>query len=93
MYKVQSIAPVHNGIKHCLACNKRKYTTWFNDAKEYSDGKLPICMKCYKTKKVDNSLYIKATRTCKQCNKEQPLYNFANGVGFTLKDVCNTCSI
>lgn len=59
-------------VKKCQCCNKPKYTSEYIDCLEFTDGKLPTCIACMRSKKymgkcADILDKHKTKRTCKEC--------------------------
>jgi protein-arginine kinase activator protein McsA len=85
------------GFKKCFFCQEIKYTVEFPNVLEYEDGKLPLCVECFKKEK--NQDEIKSffsinpvRRGCKECEIEKELSEFSytktrNG----LNEKCKSC--
>lgn len=67
--------------KRCSCCGVLQYTVEFPNVPELIDGKLPVCITCFRSRKrsgiVDGIVNIlDETRICKKCGEEKPLVLF-----------------
>lgn len=85
-----------SGTKACFVCDETKYTSEFPDVEEFTDHKLPVCIKCFKRKdghgRSEIELFDGVNRVCKKCERELTLDNFAyRKNGNKLSDTCRDC--
>lgn len=68
-------------VKRCSCCGILQYTVEFPNVPELIDGKLPVCITCFKSRKradMVNGIInrIDETRACKKCGEERRLESF-----------------
>lgn len=67
--------------KRCVCCGVLQYTVEFPNVPELVDGKLPVCITCFRSRKQAGVVSgiidgIDETRTCKKCREDKPLASF-----------------
>lgn len=70
-------------VKKCLCCDSFLYSAEFPNLDESSDGKLPVCITCLKSRKnkaavSDIILSLEIARICKKCGNEQHISDFVS---------------
>jgi hypothetical protein len=68
-------------VKRCSCCQTYRYSVEFCNLPEVVDGKMPICMFCYRSRNLADVAEgilegISETRVCNKCEKELPLVEF-----------------
>lgn len=86
-------------VKRCRCCGKLKYSVEFINIPELMDGKLPVCLKCYRSRKYKTAVSdiisrLPQTRECRKCEQERPLSLFSqyNAKYNRLDNVCDNCA-
>lgn len=79
--------------KKLAAIIPNQYSTWFYNAPEFVDGKLPICCTCWDAwSKREARLQTGVLRKCKGCKKQKPIYQFnGNSTTNDLNHYCRSC--
>lgn len=86
-------------VKRCRCCGKLFYTADFINIPEIVDGKMPVCIWCYRSRKLSDTVQgimdgRAEVRMCRKCEMEKPISQFTSYDGRynKMKDTCQDCT-
>ena len=99
LYENEYMVNPQSGVKRCRCCDKLFYSVEFINLPEMIDGKMPVCIKCYRSKvlaeRADGIMQgLPEVRNCRKCEIDRPISEFRNYSKRTnaMNNICQECS-
>lgn len=85
-----------DATKICKLCQSWLYTVEFLDCDVFVDWKLPVCTRCWQSRKAKDNAYklvldTGKTKLCRICNKQKPIVEFVVDYDLT-RSFTNRCT-
>lgn len=85
-----------SAVKACRCCGESFYSVEFPNVPEAIDGKLPVCLKCFRSRKSANIVSgiladMSETRICRKCNSVKHITDYLS-YRSRANDFDNRCS-